>query len=57
MKLIKILFLFILVPSVLMAQIDSTDIIIKKMMEQQKITGLSLAVVKDGKIISERFYY
>lgn len=56
MKLIKILFLFILVPSVLVAQIDSTDIIIKKMMEQQKITGLSLAVVKDGKATVNKGY-
>ncbi|MHA4842918.1 hypothetical protein ACX0G7_02080 [Flavitalea antarctica] len=32
-------------PSLLFAQIDSTDIIVRQMMEKQKIAGLSLAVV------------
>lgn len=34
------------------AQIDSTDIIVKQMMEKQKIVGLSLAVIKNGKSIT-----
>ena len=38
------------------AQVDSTDIIIKQMMEQQKIVGLSLAVIKNGKPIVNKGY-
>lgn len=38
------------------AQKDSTDIIVKKMMEQQKIVGLSLAVIKNGKPITNKGY-
>ena len=46
------LFVFLfLFPAFLFAQADSTDIIIEKMMGQQRITGLSLAVVKKGKTI------
>ena len=36
-------------PSLAFAQIDSTDIIVRHMMEEQKIVGLSLAVIKNGK--------
>lgn len=38
------------------AQIDSTDIIVKQMMEKQKIVGLSLAVIKNGKSIINKGY-
>lgn len=37
-------------------QADSTDIIVQKMMKDQKITGLSLAVVKNGKPIVNKGY-
>lgn len=37
-------------------QADSTDIIVQKMMKDQKITGLSLAVVKKGKPLVNKGY-
>ena len=37
-------------------QADSTDIIVLKMMKDQKITGLSLAVIKNGKPIVNKGY-
>ena len=37
-------------------QADSTDIIVEKMMKDQKITGLSLAVIKNGKPIVNKGY-
>ena len=52
----KQLFIILLSPSLLFAQADSTDIIIKKMMNQQKITGLSIAVIKKGKTIVNKGY-
>ncbi|MEO5948306.1 MAG: serine hydrolase domain-containing protein [Chitinophagaceae bacterium] len=45
----QLVVLIFLLPSALYAQTDSTDIIIKKLMDQQKITGLSIAIVKEGK--------
>lgn len=51
----KLIFL-ILLPSFAFAQIDSTDIIIKQMMQQQKIVGLSLSVIKKGKPIVNKGY-
>lgn len=51
------LFLFLLLlPSLLFAQIDSTDIIVKQLMEKQKIVGLSLAVIKNGKPLVNKGY-
>jgi len=44
----KMLF-FLFLPSFTFAQIDSTDIIVRHMMEEQTIVGLSLAVIKNGK--------
>ena len=45
--------LFILFfPSLLFAQTDSTDIIVQNIMKQQKIVGLSLAVIKKGEVIN-----
>lgn len=55
MKYFKILIL-VLLPSFLVAQVDSTDIIVQNMMQQQKVVGLSLAVVKDGKAVVNKGY-
>jgi CubicO group peptidase (beta-lactamase class C family) len=44
----KQLLLYLLLPSFLFAQTDSTDLIVGKMMKDQRITGLTLAVVKKG---------
>ncbi len=50
------LLLCILLPSLSFAQIDSTDIIVRQMMEKQKIVGLSLAVIKNGKPVVNKGY-
>lgn len=47
---------FLLLPILSFAQIDSTDIIVNRMMEQQKIVGLSLAIIKNGKPIVNKGY-
>ena len=52
----KIIFLFLLFPAILFAQKDSTDIIVAKMMKDQRITGLTLAVVKNGKVQVNKGY-
>ena len=52
----KLLFLVFLLPSILFAQVDSTDIMVQNMMRQQKIVGLSLAVVKNGKTMVNKGY-
>ncbi len=52
----KIVCLILFVPSLVYAQVDSTDIIIQNMMRQQKIVGLSLAVVKNGKTMVNKGY-
>jgi len=51
----KLLLLFFL-PSLAFAQVDSTDIIVKQMMEKQKIVGLSLAIIKNGKPVVNKGY-
>lgn len=51
----KLLFLLFL-PSLSFAQVDSTDIIVRNMMEQQKIVGLSLAVIKNGQPVVNKGY-
>ena len=57
MKLLKLLFpVFFFCTQTSFAQIDSTDMIIRQQMKQQKIVGLSLAVVKDGKAIVNKGY-
>jgi CubicO group peptidase (beta-lactamase class C family) len=38
------------------AQIDSTDLIVEKMMKEQHIVGLSLAVIKSGKPVVNKGY-
>ena len=50
------LLLLLLLPTISFAQIDSTDIIVKQMMEKQKIVGLSLAVIKNGKQVINKGY-
>src|SRR6187399_761226 len=45
----KMIVLFLLVRVLVFAQTDSTDLIVQKMMKEQKIAGLSLAVIKNGK--------
>lgn len=52
----KKLLLFLLLPSLACAQTDSTDIIVKQMMEQQKIVGLSLAIIKNGQTVANKGY-
>jgi len=39
-----------------LAQTDSTDIIVKQMMEKQKIVGLSLALIKNGQTVINKGY-
>jgi CubicO group peptidase (beta-lactamase class C family) len=50
------LLLFLFLPSLSFAQVDSTDIIVKQMMEKQKIVGLSLAVIKNGQPVVNKGY-
>ncbi|HLF47364.1 MAG TPA: serine hydrolase domain-containing protein [Chitinophagaceae bacterium] len=48
--------LLFLSPAILFAQVDSTEIIVQHMMKQQKIVGLSLAVIKNGKAVVNKGY-
>ena len=50
------LLVFLFLPSLSFAQIDSTDIIVRQMMEKQKIVGLSLAVIKNGQPVANKGY-
>lgn len=50
------LLLCLLIPVLSFAQVDSTDIIVKQLMDKQKIVGLSLAVIKNGKTITNKGY-
>lgn len=52
----KMLLLFLLICVTSFAQIDSTDIIVQKFMKDQRITGLTLAVVKNGKTAVNKAY-
>src|SRR6478736_3173514 len=52
----KKLFILLLLPALSFAQADSTDIIVRQMMAKQKIVGLSLAVIKNGKTITNKGY-
>src|SRR6187431_3467158 len=45
----KMIVLFLLVRVLVYSQTDSTDIIVQKMMKDQKIAGLALAIIKNGK--------
>ena len=48
------LLLLLLIQVATYAQTDSTDLIVQKIMKEQRITGLSLAIVKDGIRLSIR---
>ncbi|HEX7845402.1 MAG TPA: serine hydrolase domain-containing protein [Chitinophagaceae bacterium] len=53
----SIAFIFFLFVHVLAAaQTDSTDIIVERIMKEQKIVGLGLAVVKNGKAVVNKGY-
>lgn len=52
----KMILLFLLVRVLAYGQADSTDIIVQKMMNEQKIVGLSLAVIKNGKAVVNKGY-
>lgn len=51
-----ILFFFVFVSLFTQAQTDSTDIIVSQLMKDQKVTGLGLAVIKNGKTIVNKGY-
>lgn len=50
------LLVFLLLPLLSFAQTDSTDIIVSNIMKQQKIVGLSLAVIKNGQTVVNKGY-
>jgi CubicO group peptidase (beta-lactamase class C family) len=52
----KMIVFFILIRAFAYGQADSTDLIVEKMMKEQKITGLTLAVVKNGKPVVNKGY-
>ena len=52
----KTLLLFLFLPVLAFAQVDSTDLIVKQMIEQQKITGLSITVIKNGQVLTNKGY-
>ncbi len=52
----KKIFFLLFLPSLALAQTDSTDFIVKRLMEQQKVVGLSLAVIKNGKPVANKGY-
>jgi D-alanyl-D-alanine carboxypeptidase len=52
----RFLLLFLMLRFVSQGQTDSTDIIVSKLMKDQGIAGLTLAVVKDGKTLVNKGY-
>src|SRR5678815_5359638 len=52
----KMILLFLLVRILAYGQADSTDVIVQKMMKEQKIAGLALAVIKNGKTVVNKGY-
>jgi len=52
----KMIVLFLLVRVLAYCQADSTDLIVQNMMKEQKIAGLSLTVVKNGKPVVNKGY-
>lgn len=52
----KIIALFLLISVLAYGQEDSTDIIVQNMMKEQKIVGLSLAVIKNGQPLVNKGY-
>jgi CubicO group peptidase (beta-lactamase class C family) len=53
---IKLLALLLLTRAFAFGQIDSTDLIVERLMKEQKIVGLSLAVIKNGKPVVNKGY-
>src|SRR6188768_3423541 len=52
----KMIILFFLVRVLAYGQVDSTDLIVQKMMKEQKIAGLALAVIRNGKAVVNKGY-
>ncbi len=52
----KMITFFLLISVLAYGQVDSTDLIVRKIMNEQKIVGLSLAVVKNGKPLVNKGY-
>jgi CubicO group peptidase (beta-lactamase class C family) len=52
----KIIALLLLTSVITYAQTDSTDLIVERMMKEQKIVGLSLAVIKNGRMVVNKGY-
>jgi len=52
----KMIVLFLLIRVLALGQADSTDLIVQKMMKDQKITGLSLAVIRNGNTMVNKGY-
>lgn len=52
----KMIVLFLFIRVFAYGQADSTDIIVQKIMKEQKITGLSLAVIKNGNPVVNKGY-
>jgi len=55
-KISSILTLLFLFSVIAYSQTDSTDVIVEKIMKEQKIVGLSLAVIRDGKPVVNKGY-
>jgi CubicO group peptidase (beta-lactamase class C family) len=56
MKNKMLLLLLLLIQVTTYAQTDSTDLIVQKIMKEQRITGLTLAVVKNGNAVVNKGY-
>jgi len=52
----KMIVLFLLIRVLAYGQVDSTDLIVQKMMKEQKIAGLALAVIRNGKAVVNKGY-
>jgi CubicO group peptidase (beta-lactamase class C family) len=52
----KMIALFLLISVLAYGQTDSTDLIVQQIMKEQKIVGLSLAVIKNGKPVVNKGY-
>ena len=52
----KMLLLLLLIQVATFAQTDSTDLIVQKIMKEQRISGLTLAVVKNGNAVVNKGY-
>lgn len=52
----KMITFFLLISVLAYGQVDSTDLIVQKIMSEQKIVGLSLAVIKNGQPLVNKGY-